>query len=87
MPSPNYCQAMSNPSNSDSNKSVELIKENSPSRPNLSLTTPMASSMNVSSLQIQQDFPVTEASKEIMSITISSTPDPTNNQSPIGKGS
>ncbi|MBW0517745.1 hypothetical protein O181_057460 [Austropuccinia psidii MF-1] len=43
--------------------------------------------MNFSSLQIQQDVPVTEASKRIPSITISSTPDHTNTQASIGENS
>ncbi|MBW0477444.1 hypothetical protein O181_017159 [Austropuccinia psidii MF-1] len=44
--------------------------------------------MNVSSLQIQQDVPVTEASEGIWSITIIiSTSNPTNTQASIGKGS
>ncbi|MBW0477815.1 hypothetical protein O181_017530 [Austropuccinia psidii MF-1] len=43
--------------------------------------------MDVSSLQIQKYVPVTESSKGILSITISLTPDPTNTQASIGKGS
>ncbi|MBW0504688.1 hypothetical protein O181_044403 [Austropuccinia psidii MF-1] len=43
--------------------------------------------MNVSSLQTQKAVSVAEASKGIPSITISSTPDPTNTQSSIGKSS
>ncbi|MBW0495124.1 hypothetical protein O181_034839 [Austropuccinia psidii MF-1] len=85
MSSSNSFQALSNSSDSDSNQSVELIKENSPLSPNLLLTTAVASSMNVFSLQIQQDLPVTEASKGILSITISSTSDPTNTQASIEK--
>ncbi|MBW0460387.1 hypothetical protein O181_000102 [Austropuccinia psidii MF-1] len=87
MSSLNFFQALQNPSDSDSSKSVELIKENSPSTPNLSLTTPVASPMNVSPLQIPQDVPVSEASKGIPSITISSTPYPTNTQASIGQSS
>ncbi|MBW0470390.1 hypothetical protein O181_010105 [Austropuccinia psidii MF-1] len=63
---------------SERNESVELMTSKSPTTPNIPLTAPMTSSMNVSGLHVEQDVPMPPpALINVPGITVSSIPNPT----------
>ncbi|MBW0465244.1 hypothetical protein O181_004959 [Austropuccinia psidii MF-1] len=65
----------------DKNESLELVTSKSPTTPNIPLTAPMESQMNVFSLYIEKDFPITPPPFiNFPVITVSSINNPTGTQ-------
>ncbi|MBW0554826.1 hypothetical protein O181_094541 [Austropuccinia psidii MF-1] len=74
---------------SDNESSIEYVKTQSPLSPNISLTTPIASSKNVSGLNIDVENPKAPTSSTWSIPNISVTPippNPTNTQMHVSEG-
>ncbi|MBW0533022.1 hypothetical protein O181_072737 [Austropuccinia psidii MF-1] len=74
---------------SDSEYSIEYVQKQSPLSPNIPLTTPIASSMNVPALNIDVGNPKAQTSStwSIPNISITPTPpNPTNTQMDVSEG-
>ncbi|MBW0489156.1 hypothetical protein O181_028871 [Austropuccinia psidii MF-1] len=74
---------------SDSESSIEYVQTQSPSSPNIHLTTPIASSMNLSGLNIDVGNVTSQASSTWSIPNISITPippNPTNTQMHVSEG-
>ncbi|MBW0519166.1 hypothetical protein O181_058881 [Austropuccinia psidii MF-1] len=74
---------------SDSESSIEYVQTQSPLSPNIPLTTPIASSMNVSGLKIDVENPKAQTSSTWSISNISVTPippNPTNKQMHVSEG-
>ncbi|MBW0498654.1 hypothetical protein O181_038369 [Austropuccinia psidii MF-1] len=74
---------------SDSESSIKYVQTQSPMNPNIPLTTPIASSMNVSGLNIDVVIAMAQASSTWPIPNISITmipPNPTNTQMDVSEG-
>ncbi|MBW0576334.1 hypothetical protein O181_116049 [Austropuccinia psidii MF-1] len=74
---------------SDSESSIEYVQKQSPMSPKIPLTTPIASSMNVSGLNIDVGNPTAQTSSTWSIQNISLTPippNPTNTQMHVAEG-
>ncbi|MBW0574832.1 hypothetical protein O181_114547 [Austropuccinia psidii MF-1] len=74
---------------SDSESSIEYVQTQSPLSPNIPLTTPISSSMNLSGLNIDVGNPKAAASSTWLIPNISANPippNPTNTQMPVSQG-
>ncbi|MBW0476864.1 hypothetical protein O181_016579 [Austropuccinia psidii MF-1] len=74
---------------SDSESSIEYVQKHSPLSPNIPLTTPIASSMNVSGLNIDVGNPKAQTSStwSIPNLSVTSIPpNPTNAQMDVSEG-